>query len=97
MNIVVVELVSSITYLQSYCKVIFKTCNASIPGVLWLHTKALPGAPEVLNKFREMGKRVFYITNNNIITREEFLVKCDKLGYRSMKVSGNYYSASPNK
>ncbi|KDR19681.1 Phosphoglycolate phosphatase [Zootermopsis nevadensis] len=54
-------------------------------GVLWLHTKALPGAPEVLNKFREMGKRVFYITNNNIITREEFLVKCDKLGYRSMK------------
>jgi phosphoglycolate phosphatase len=52
--------------------------------------KALPGAPDVLNKFREMGKRVFYITNNNVITREEFLVKCDKLGYRSTKVSGHY-------
>jgi ribonucleotide monophosphatase NagD (HAD superfamily) len=67
-------------------------CNAFLPGVLWLHTKALPGAPEVLNKFREMGKRVFYITNNNVITREEFLVKCDSLGYRSMKVSGRYFT-----
>jgi hypothetical protein len=34
-----------------------------------------------------MGKRVFYITNNNVITREEFLIKCDKLGYKSSKVS----------
>jgi ribonucleotide monophosphatase NagD (HAD superfamily) len=49
--------------------------------------KILPGAPEVLNKFHEMGKRVFYITNNNVITREEFCVKCDKLGFRSTKVS----------
>jgi phosphoglycolate phosphatase len=49
--------------------------------------KILPGAPEVLNKFREMGKRVFYITNNNVITREEFCVKCDKLGFKSTKVS----------
>lgn len=54
-------------------------------GVLWLHTKALPGSPEVLNRFHEMGKRVFYITNNNVITREEFLIKCDKLGYKSSK------------
>jgi len=49
--------------------------------------KALPGSPEVLNKFHEMGKRVFYITNNNVITREDFLLKCDKLGYKSTKVS----------
>ncbi|XP_033606654.1 glycerol-3-phosphate phosphatase isoform X3 [Cryptotermes secundus] len=54
-------------------------------GVLWLHMKILPGAPDVLNKFREMGKRVFYITNNNVITREEFCVKCDKLGFTSTK------------
>ncbi|XP_069704359.1 glycerol-3-phosphate phosphatase-like [Periplaneta americana] len=54
-------------------------------GVLWLHMKALPGSPEVLNQFREMGKRVFYITNNNVITREDFLVKCDKLGFKSTK------------
>jgi Predicted sugar phosphatases of the HAD superfamily len=52
-----------------------------------LHTKALPGSPEVLNRFCEMGKRVFYITNNNVITREEFLIKCDKLGFKSTKVS----------
>lgn len=56
-------------------------------GVLWLHTKALPGSPEVMNRFREMGKRVFYITNNNVITREEFLIKCDKLGFKSTEVS----------
>lgn len=30
---------------------------------------------------------MFYITNNNVITRDEFLIKCDKLGYKSTKVS----------
>lgn len=56
-------------------------------GVLWLHMKALPGSPEVMNRFHEMGKRVFYITNNNVITREDFLIKCDKLGFKSTEDS----------
>jgi phosphoglycolate phosphatase len=59
-------------------------------GVLWVNTKIIPGAPEVLNKFNEMGKRVFYITNNIIVTREEFCVKCDKLGFKSTKDTTSY-------
>ena len=41
----------------------------------------------MLNQFRKMGKRVFYITNNNVITRDDFLVKCEKLGFAALKVS----------
>jgi len=37
-----------------------------------------------------MGKRVFYITNNNVITREDFLIKCDKLGFKSTEVSEHH-------
>jgi ribonucleotide monophosphatase NagD (HAD superfamily) len=71
-----------------YWKAILETLQSFFsPGVLWVNMKILPGAPEVLNKFHEMGKRVFYITNNNIVTREEFCVKCDKLGFKSTKVS----------
>ena len=36
-----------------------------------------------MNKFREIGKRVFYVTNNSTKTREDLVKKCEKLGFKA--------------
>lgn len=50
-------------------------------GVLWRLDKVISGSPQALNKFRDLGKRVFYITNNNIKPREYYVEKARKLGF----------------
>lgn len=45
-----------------------------------MHTTPLPNASVVLNLFRKLGKRVFYVTNNSTKTRDEFVEK-----FRSLK------------
>lgn len=39
------------------------------------------GSPEVINRFQELGKRVYFITNNSTKTRSGFLEKAHTLGY----------------
>lgn len=51
----------------------------------------LYSANETLNKLQEQGKKVFYVTNNSTKTREEFLKKCDKLGFKAEKVNIKKY------
>ena len=50
-------------------------------GVLWRNSEAVPGVPKTLNRLRELGKRVFFATNNSTKTREEFMCKLRLLGY----------------
>lgn len=38
---------------------------------------------KVINSFRKLGKRVFYVTNNNSRTRAEFLEKCKNLNFEA--------------
>lgn len=52
-----------------------------VSGVLWFHTSALPNAADVMNTFRDLGKKVFYVTNNSTKTREEFGEKCEVLNF----------------
>ena len=37
--------------------------------------------PHVCDRFRELGKRVFYVTNNSTKHRKEYKTKLDKLGF----------------
>ena len=40
-----------------------------------------------LFRFRELGKRVFYVTNNSTKHRREYKTKLDKLGFGGSLVS----------
>ena len=57
--------------------VILSDCD----GVLWRETEVIQNSPETVNKFKQMGKKFFYITNNNTKTRSEFIEKCKNLKY----------------
>ncbi|XP_016907209.1 glycerol-3-phosphate phosphatase [Apis cerana] len=66
----------------------FKTLMDSIDvvlsdcdGVLWRETEVIKNSPETVKKLKELGKKFFYITNNNTKTRAEFLKKCNDLNY----------------
>ena len=50
-------------------------------GVLWLYNDIIGKAPNVINKFVENGKKVFFITNNSTKTREEFAEKNKALNF----------------
>lgn len=43
----------------------------------------LPNSAEVMNKFRDIGKRTFYVTNNSTKTREELVKKCKCLNFKA--------------
>jgi ribonucleotide monophosphatase NagD (HAD superfamily) len=55
-------------------------------GVLWLGNTVIPGSPNVIIQLQEMGKRVFYVTNNSSKTRDEIVSKCSRLGYPATRV-----------
>lgn len=60
----------------------FDTVLCDCDGVLWVYNNVLEKSPEVVNKFTEMKKRVFLVTNNSTKTREEFLEKALGMNYK---------------
>lgn len=42
---------------------------------------AIHGSPDVINRLQEVGKRVYFVTNNSTKTRSGFLEKAHKLGF----------------
>jgi len=56
-------------------------------GVLWAANAALKNSNKVINRFMEMGKRVLYVTNNSMLTREDVVSKAVDLGFSAKKVS----------
>lgn len=50
-------------------------------GVLWHGHHEIPGSKDTVQKLVDMGKRVFYVTNNSSNTRERMVQKCHKLGF----------------
>jgi len=59
----------------------FDTVMTDCDGVLWVGAEAIPGSPDMVRRFRELGKRVFYVTNNSTKHRREYKTKVDKLGF----------------
>ncbi len=57
-----------------------------LTGVLWMYNNVINGSPEVINRFKEMGKKVFFVTNNSTKTRTEFLEKSNLLNFRMVEV-----------
>lgn len=55
--------------------------SLSLPGVLWLFTEIIGEAPKVINRFKEMGKGVFFVTNNSTKTRAEFAEKAKSMNF----------------
>ena len=56
-------------------------------GVLWSGNTPIPGSVEMIHKFREMGKKVIYVTNNATRSRKEYVTKMDDLGFGGTYVS----------
>ena len=69
----------------------FDTVMTDCDGVLWVGGVAIPGSVEVVNLFRKMGKKMFYLTNNSAKHRRVLKEKLDKLGFNAKLVG--YHNA----
>lgn len=68
----------------------FDTVLTDCDGVLWTGDTAIDGSVNALNQLRELGKKIFYVTNNSTKLRDEYVAKCRKLKYICKgKVSSN--------
>lgn len=59
-------------------------------GVIWKGDSLIAGVPAVLDKLREMGKMIFFVTNNSTKSRKGYLKKFTSLGL-SVKPEGILY------
>ncbi|XP_005097998.1 glycerol-3-phosphate phosphatase isoform X1 [Aplysia californica] len=54
-------------------------------GVLWDGHGMIEGSLETLLKLKELGKKVFYVTNNSSKSRQHYLDRCKQLGFPAEK------------
>lgn len=65
-------------------------------GVIWRGDQAIPGAPEVVNLLRKIGKKVFFVTNNSSKTRKMYADKMALMGFNATEdeVFGTAYCSA---
>lgn len=59
-------------------------------GVLWLYNNVLRDSNTVINKLLDLGKKVFFITNNSTKTREELVEKANSMNFNVGIVSDKF-------
>lgn len=55
--------------------------SALFLGVLWLYTNVLKNSNVAINRFLDMGKKVYFITNNSTKTRDELVQKAKSMEF----------------
>jgi ribonucleotide monophosphatase NagD (HAD superfamily) len=55
-------------------------------GVLWLGDTPLEGSIHVVNRLKELGKKVFLISNNCTLTLDGYMEKANKFGINVTEV-----------
>ncbi|CAL4131880.1 unnamed protein product, partial [Meganyctiphanes norvegica] len=54
-------------------------------GILWRGGVAIPGSADMIQRFHDMGKKVFYVTNDCNISQEDLHAKAKRLGFPGEK------------
>lgn len=53
-----------------------------LDGTLFRGDTVIPGAPETVAELRQRGAKIWFLTNNSSQTRETYLAKLDRMGFR---------------
>ncbi|CRK94420.1 CLUMA_CG007927, isoform A [Clunio marinus] len=59
----------------------FEVILTDCDGVLWLYNNILKNSNVVINRLLEMGKKVYFITNNSTKTRDELVEKAKTMNF----------------
>ncbi|XP_006270298.3 chronophin [Alligator mississippiensis] len=62
-------------------------------GVLWAGERAVPGAPELLERLRRSGKAAFFVSNNSRRSVAELERRFARLGFRGVRAEHIFSSA----
>ena len=63
----------------------FKTFMFDLDGTVWNWTTFIPGAKYVLEKLHSRHKKIYYVTNNTILSREGIAKKLTLMGVKTQK------------
>ncbi|KAK8397372.1 hypothetical protein O3P69_004828 [Scylla paramamosain] len=63
----------------------FDTVLTDCDGVLWHEDRLIGQAHVTLNTLQALGKKVFFVTNNSTKSRDDYVEKCGRLGFKATK------------